>query len=86
MHAWSEVEHDIIYKNKFRLPENPTMNRMLDGINGLSITSEILLQELQRAFNNLRERDEVRFSTYESLCNWLFKNYNEGVEEKSRWD
>jgi ppGpp synthetase/RelA/SpoT-type nucleotidyltranferase len=36
MHAWSEVEHDIIYKNKYGLPESSRMNRMLDGINGLS--------------------------------------------------
>jgi ppGpp synthetase/RelA/SpoT-type nucleotidyltranferase len=36
MHAWSEVEHDIIYKNRYGLSESSRMNRMLDGINGLS--------------------------------------------------
>jgi ppGpp synthetase/RelA/SpoT-type nucleotidyltranferase len=36
MHAWSEVEHDIIYKNKHRVPESSRMSRMLDSINGLS--------------------------------------------------
>ncbi|KAI1375223.1 hypothetical protein F4677DRAFT_144362 [Hypoxylon crocopeplum] len=60
MHAWSEV-HDIIYKNKYGLPVNSTMNRMLDGINGLSITSEILLEELQKTFNSLRKEDETNF-------------------------
>ena len=36
MHAWSKVEHDIIYKNKYGLPESSRMNRMLDSINCLS--------------------------------------------------
>jgi hypothetical protein len=28
MHAWSEVEHDIFYKNKHGFPNNGTLNRM----------------------------------------------------------
>jgi ppGpp synthetase/RelA/SpoT-type nucleotidyltranferase len=49
MHAWSQVEHDVIYENPHKLPITATMTRMLDSsINGLAITSEIMLQELQR--------------------------------------
>lgn len=38
MHAWSEVEHDFIYKNPYQLPPDPTIDRMVDAVNGLAIT------------------------------------------------
>lgn len=55
MHAWSEVEHDLIYKNPRGLPQSPSLDRMLDAINGLAITSEILLQKLQLTCNTLEQ-------------------------------
>ncbi len=63
MHAWSQVEHDIIYKNPFKIPLNGTMTRMLDGINGLSLTSEIMLEELQRTTAQIKDSMNQRFST-----------------------
>ena len=54
MHAWSQVEHDVIYKNPLGIPINETITRMLDGINGQSITSEILLEELQRSIEQMK--------------------------------
>jgi ppGpp synthetase/RelA/SpoT-type nucleotidyltranferase len=47
MHAWSQVEHDTIYKMVVGGLPTDTMNRMLDGVNGLSTTTEILLDELE---------------------------------------
>jgi ppGpp synthetase/RelA/SpoT-type nucleotidyltranferase len=47
MHAWAEVEHDLIYK-----PESGEISEdedaILDEINGLVITGEVALERLQR--------------------------------------
>lgn len=48
MHAWSEVEHDLVYK-----PEEGELSeaeyRLLDQLNGLVLAGEIGLEQLQRA-------------------------------------
>lgn len=53
MHAWSEVEHDLIYK-----PLQGTLSKeelaILDELNGLVLAGEIALERLQAAGN---ERD-----------------------------
>ncbi|KAK3365532.1 hypothetical protein B0T24DRAFT_669777 [Lasiosphaeria ovina] len=77
MHAWSEVEHDIIYKNRYGLPKSSRMNRMLDGTNGLAITSEILLQELREAHTSLRKQDNVKLTEKDALTGWLRTNYTD---------
>lgn len=47
MHAWSEVEHDLAYKNKKGIVSFDEYES-LDEINGLVLASEISLQRLQR--------------------------------------
>ncbi|KAK4459801.1 ankyrin repeat-containing domain protein [Cladorrhinum samala] len=47
--AWAEVQHNIIYKNPRNIQATPTMKRMIDAINGLAITTDIMLRELQRS-------------------------------------
>lgn len=78
MHAWSQVEHDLIYKNPHRIPVNDTMARMLDAVNGSSINSEIMLEELQRtiyqAQREAEENDRLPFSP-ESLARFLQKEH-----------
>lgn len=54
-HAWSQIEHDVIYKNPHRIAINDTMVRMLDGINGLAINSEIMLDELRRTLDHAQQ-------------------------------
>ena len=48
MHAWSEVEHDLIYK-----PLQGTLSKeelaILDELNGLVLAGEIALERLQAA-------------------------------------
>jgi len=48
MHAWAEVEHDLVYK-----PYQGTLSEdeyaILDELNGMVITGEIALERLQRA-------------------------------------
>lgn len=76
MHAWSQVEHDVIYKNPFKLPINATMMRMLDGVNGLSITSEIMLDELGRTITEVKQEaihDNEKFSSLTEFSRWLRK-------------
>lgn len=55
MHAWSEVEHDLVYKP---LLGNLSLEEyaILDELNGLVISGEIALERLQRA-------GEIRAST-----------------------
>ena len=75
MHAWSEVEHDLIYKNPYQLPSNPTIDRMVDAVNGLAITNEILLQQLQQTFQTSRQTEEEVFRDRRTLTAWIFQYY-----------
>ena len=81
MHAWSEVEHDLIYKNRYQLPPDPTIDRMVDAVNGLAITNEILLQQLQENFQRSRRTEEEVFQDRKSLKTWIFQHYL-GLEPK----
>ncbi|KAK7415432.1 hypothetical protein QQX98_005883 [Neonectria punicea] len=45
MHAWSEVNHDLAYKTLNGTPSDGEL-RILDGINGLVRTGEVLLGQL----------------------------------------
>ncbi|CAN9334803.1 unnamed protein product [Alternaria alternata] len=47
--AWAEVQHNIIYKRSNDVLATPTMKRMIDAINGMAITTEIMLRELKRS-------------------------------------
>jgi ppGpp synthetase/RelA/SpoT-type nucleotidyltranferase len=48
MHAWSEVEHDLVYKPlRGRLSEDEY--EILDELNGLVLSGEIALERLQKA-------------------------------------
>jgi hypothetical protein len=48
MHAWAEVEHDLVYKHlQGKLSENEYA--ILDELNGLIIAGEIALERLQKA-------------------------------------
>jgi ppGpp synthetase/RelA/SpoT-type nucleotidyltranferase len=75
MHAWSEIEHDLIYKNHWQLPPDQTTDRMIDAINGLAITSEILLQQLQQTLDLAREKNEQVLKGEEQLFSWLHEFY-----------
>ena len=83
MHAWSEVEHDLIYKNPYQLPSDPTIDRMVDAVNGLAITNEILLQQLQQTFLSSRKTEEEVFEDLNLLKDWIFQHYlGVGPEDK----
>lgn len=59
MHAWSEVEHDLVYK-----PVSGTVSddelAILDEINGLVMAGEIALERLQKAYaERAKRRKEI---------------------------
>lgn len=73
MHAWSEVEHDLVYKP---FSGNLTEGELaiLDEINGLVITGEIALERLQKAITERTEKQTEITDKYD-LTNLAFYNY-----------
>lgn len=77
MHAWSEVEHDLVYKP---LSENISEEELsiLDEINGLVLTGEIALERLQKAMTKrTKESNDIsnRYAFTSLITNTLNKNY-----------
>lgn len=70
MHAWSEVEHDLVYK-----PYSGDLSKeelsILDEINGLVLTGEIALERLQSAMATRTEKSTKIDDKYE-LTNYIF--------------
>lgn len=73
MHAWSEVEHDLVYKPfSGELSENELA--ILDEINGLVLTGEIALERLQKAITE-RTKKQTEITDKYDLTNLMFNNY-----------
>lgn len=70
MHAWSEVEHDLVYK-----PLNGNLSdeelSILDELNGLVLAGEIALERLNKAANN-RIKKESTFNNQYELASYLY--------------
>ncbi|KAI9809744.1 MAG: hypothetical protein M1825_000177 [Sarcosagium campestre] len=58
--AWAEVQHNVIYKKPTDIRNTPTMKRMIDAINGLAITTDIMLRELGRSLEDARKEAEEK--------------------------
>ena len=54
--AWAEVQHSIIYKYPERIRSTPAMRRMIDAINGLAITTDIMLKDLRENLEQAEKR------------------------------
>jgi len=67
MHAWSEVEHDLVYK-----PMQGTLSEdeyaILDELNGLVLAGEIALERLQRAMERRVSEHGRKYSTHYDLA------------------
>lgn len=74
MHAWSEVEHDLIYK-----PMQGELSydeyAILDELNGLVLTGEISLERLQHAIEQRVEKSDVKFSNHYELAAYLYEKF-----------
>lgn len=67
MHAWSEVEHDLVYKPlQGNLSQEELM--ILDEINGLVLSGNLALQRLQAAGLKRTESDNYEFKNHYDLA------------------
>ncbi len=73
MHAWSEVEHDLVYK-----PYSGDLSKeelsILDEINGLVLAGEIALERLQSAMATRTEKSAKIDDKYE-LTNYIINKF-----------
>jgi len=72
MHAWSEVEHDLVYK-PFTGDLSEEELLILDEINGLVLSGEIALERLQKAMSDRTQKKAEVTDKYE-LTNLLINN------------
>lgn len=70
MHAWSEVEHDLAYKNLMGQVSNDEYEA-LDEINGLVIAGELALNRLERMSQERMKKENVEFTTQFALAAFL---------------
>lgn len=79
MHAWSEVEHDLVYK-----PLNGNLSdeelAILDELNGLVLAGEIALERLQASGNARIARDKSFNNQYE-LASFLYNKYEDKLRQ-----
>lgn len=70
MHAWSEVEHDLVYK-----PQDgelsPSEYALLDQLNGLVLAGEIALEQLQKAGDERLAAAKTPFRDHYELAEYL---------------
>ena len=72
MHAWSEVEHDLAYKNKMGKVSREEYE-CLDEINGLVLAGEIALNRLERLSRQRIEQESSPFPSHYALQSYLEK-------------
>lgn len=70
MHAWAEVNHDLAYK-----PSSGELSKqessILDGLNGLVLTGEVLLEQLQSAFQERVAHQKQPFANEYELAAFI---------------
>ncbi|PRD48430.1 GTP pyrophosphokinase [Sphingobacterium haloxyli] len=80
MHAWSEVEHDLVYK-----PYSGFLSReelsILDEINGMVLSGEIALERLQSAMAERTKQKNAITNKYE-LTNFLISAIDKEYKNK----
>jgi hypothetical protein len=79
MHAWSEVEHDLTYKP---LSGNLSLEEkvILDEVNGLVLSGELALDNLQRAFQRRSSTPQTQFHNHFELAAVIY-NYVQGQND-----
>ncbi|KAF5720480.1 ankyrin repeat [Fusarium mundagurra] len=63
--AWAEVQHNVIYKKHDNMMSTSTMKRRIDAINGLAMTTEIILSELEQSIETAKQKEQLRRITEE---------------------
>ncbi|MEU3167274.1 RelA/SpoT domain-containing protein [Streptosporangium sp. NPDC006930] len=80
MHAWSEVEHDLIYK-PLAGELSDTEHAILDQLNGLVISGEIALEMLQKAGEARVTVDGQPFANHYELAAHLIRLATDKTED-----
>jgi ppGpp synthetase/RelA/SpoT-type nucleotidyltranferase len=73
MHAWAEVEHDLVYKPLSGILSRDELS-ILDEINGLTIAGEIALGRLQDARDRRIETQVGPFDSLYDLASYLHEH------------
>ncbi|MEO7718604.1 MAG: RelA/SpoT domain-containing protein [Capsulimonas sp.] len=71
MHAWSEVEHDLVYK-PFSGDPSVDEHAILDQLNGLVMTGEVALESLQRAVQARMNKADSIFKSHYDLAAYIY--------------
>ena len=71
MHAWAEVEHDLVYKPTAG-PLSDDEYAILDELNGMVLAGEIALERLQRAVRYRVSTPEADFRNHYDLAAYLY--------------
>ncbi|WP_342754784.1 RelA/SpoT domain-containing protein [Pantoea sp. MBD-2R] len=80
MHAWSEVEHDLVYKPlQGNLSHEELM--ILDEINGLVLSGNLALERLQLAGIKRTESDNYEFKNHYDLALFFISSLHEEAIE-----
>lgn len=72
MHAWSEVEHDLVYKPLQGSLSDDEL-AILDELNGMVLAGEIALERFQRAAEARLSRQGAIFENHYDLASFLVK-------------
>jgi ppGpp synthetase/RelA/SpoT-type nucleotidyltranferase len=83
MHAWAEVEHDLVYK-PYSGELSYEEHQILDELNGLVLAGEIALQRLQKAVKNRVSQVGKEFNNHYELAMFLYNKLGSTSEESQR--
>jgi ppGpp synthetase/RelA/SpoT-type nucleotidyltranferase len=59
--AWAEVEHELIYKNHFRFPNNDSIRKKLAAVNASLSLADMIFQEIRDAQKEMAKWGQERF-------------------------
>lgn len=59
--AWAEVEHELIYKNHFRFPNNESIRKKLAALNANLTLSDMIFQEIRDSQKEMERWGRGRF-------------------------
>ncbi len=82
MHAWSEVEHDLVYKPLSGNLSNEELS-ILDELNGLVLAGEIALERLNEAAKS-RIKTENTFNNQYELASFLYTKYQNKIDSNKQ--
>lgn len=71
MHAWAEVEHDLLYKPLSGKPSEGE-RAILDELNGIVLAGEIALERLQNAVKVRLDVEEQQFTNHYELAAYIY--------------